>query len=158
MSIVGLRKQWGALVVFGVSGCALAACSSPAASTTSTTRLGTGFVAVTTRPPPTAAQASRLVKEGCSSLAGLPAAVAGAAVTFAHDPSRALLALSHGPWYESVGMSGAGNDPAFAHVAADAKTLDLATLTSLRHGDASGVTASVTRLTRDCRVLKEPIG
>ncbi len=158
VSIVRLRKQWSALVIFGISGCTLAACSNQAASTTSTTRLGTWFIAFTPRPPPTAAQASRLVKEGCSSLAGLPAATANAAATYSHDPSSALLALYHGPWYKSVSMIEAGNDPAFVHVAADAKTFDLATLASLKSGDASGVAASVAQMTRDCRALNQATG
>jgi hypothetical protein len=158
VSIVRLREQCAALVIVGVSGCVLAACSGQAASTTSTARPGTGFIGVTTRPPPTAAQASQLVKAGCRSLPVLPAAIASAAATYSHDPSGALMALYHGPWYRAVSMGGTGTDAAFAHVAADAKTFDLAALASLKSGRPTGVATSIAQLARDCRAINQSIG
>jgi len=86
-------------------------------------------------------------------LPGLVAAVASAAATYRHDPSGALVALYHGPWYPAVSMGEAGNDPAFVHVATDAKAFDVAALASLKSGDATRVATSVARLTRDCRAL-----
>jgi hypothetical protein len=50
VSVARLRKQTGALVIVGTSGVALLACSSQAASTTSTTRPGTGVLTVTSGP------------------------------------------------------------------------------------------------------------
>jgi len=158
VSIVRLRKQCGALVIVGLSGCVLAACSGQAASTTSTTRLGTGFIGVSSRPPPTAGQASQLVKAGCTSLPVLPAAIASAAATYSNDPSGALMALYHGPWYRAVSMGGAGTDAAFAHVAADAKAFDLAALASLKSGSPTEVATSIAQLARDCRALNQSIG
>lgn len=158
MSIARLRKQLGAMVIFGISGCAVAACSSQAASTTSTTRAGTGFIAVTSSPPPTAAQASQLVKEGCSSLPGVPAAVASATGTYSHDPSSALMTLYHGPWYRVASMSETRTDPAFRHVAADAETLSVATVASLKSGNPAGVATSEARVTRDCKALHQSVG
>jgi hypothetical protein len=96
------------------------------------------------------------VKNGCRSLPATAAAVARAAATFAHDPSSAILALYHGPWYRTVGMMGTGTNPAFAHVAADAKTFDLAALASLKSGSTTRVTSSVTQLIRDCIALNPP--
>jgi len=158
VSIARFRKQWGALVILGISGCALAACSSQAASTTSTTRAGTGFIAVTSRPPPTAAQSSKLVKKGCSSLPGVPAAVASSAATYSHDPSSALMTLYHGPWYSVASMSETGTEPSFRHIAADAETLFLATLASLKSGNLAGVATSEAKVTRDCKALHQAIG
>jgi hypothetical protein len=89
-------------------------------------------VTIKTGPPITAAQAAQLVKDGCSSLPGVAAAVTSAAATYTHDPYSSFLALYHGPWYRTVGMIGAGTDPVFAHIVADAKTFDLAALGAVR--------------------------
>ena len=154
MSVVRPCRRRGPLVLVGIFGWTLAGCSGHGVSATSTTRPGTGFLPVETRPLPSTAEAAQLVKEGCRSLPGVPAAVAGSAAAYSQDPSRALLSLYHGPWYDVTRIVEVGTDPAFTHIAADAETLDLATLAGLRRDNTSGLAASMTHLTRDCSALR----
>jgi hypothetical protein len=156
VSIVHITKQLVALLVFGISGATLAACSSHPAASIPTTSTGAGELTIKAGPPLTEVQASQLVKQGCTSLAGVGAAVTRA--IYAHDPTDALLALAHGPWYKAVTLSEVGKFPEFTRIAADAKDLDIATIASLKGEGTSRVTRSVNQLILNCMTLGVPTG
>jgi hypothetical protein len=156
VSTIHIAKQVAALLVFGVLGATLAACSSQPAASVPTTRPGTGELTIKAAPPLTEVQASQLVREGCTSLAGVGAVVTSA--IYLHSPSNALQALSHGPWYKAVSMSEAGRFPEFTRVAAAAKDLDLATIASLKSESTTRVTSSVNQLILNCKTIGVPTG
>ena len=153
-----MAKHLAALILIGISGGALGACSGPTAAPAPTWHPGVGKLTIKLGPPLTEHQAAQLVRKGCDSLAQVDAAVAGVTSTDGRGSSNALQVLFHGPWYTTISIESAGTFPEFTRIAANAKALDFTTIASLNGAGLSGVANSVTKLSGNCRSLGLPTG
>jgi len=158
VSIDHMAKHLVALIVIGISGGTLGACSGPTAAPAPTWHPGVGKLTIKLGPPLTERQAAQLVRKGCDSVAEVDAAVAGVTATDGRGSNNAFQVLFHGPWYTVISIEAASTFPEFTRIAANAKALDLATIASLNGAGLTGVADSVTKLSGNCKSLGLPTG
>lgn len=144
------------VLAMGVCAGLLAACSSgqtPSATTTSMTRPGTGVLTVKKGPPLTPAQASNLVTDGCLAFPGAAANVALAAAAFHSHGNSMFQILTQGPWNKVVYIGGIQDQHKYRRIAADARSLDRATVTGINIDKLEPVTGALNRRKGDCIAL-----
>jgi hypothetical protein len=102
--------------------------------------------------PLTAAQWSSRVADACLALPGTSANVALAAAPYHghRDGSTGFKILADGPWSDVVGVGGIQDQPRFAAIAADARTLDRVAITALKTDELAPVTTALNRVRADC--------